>query len=291
LVKVVALLVCLGAMLTVPSLSRAIEIGCEPVVAGTPASATQVTSMESVPFPFPEGEGTLTVFAAASLVDAFARIEADLEAVHPGLDIVVETAGSQTLVTQLSEGAGADVLATADTESMSAAQATGLIAGTPIAFAGNRLVIVTPADNPAGIDALDDLAQDDLLLVIAGEDVPAGRYTRRAICATGDAGFVAAVDDNVVSEEEDVRGVLAKVQIGEADAGIVYASDAAAANLAGANLPVIEFPAEIDTRSVYPIAPVAGGNVDLANAFISYVMSEAGQRTLAEFGFVSPAAT
>jgi molybdate transport system substrate-binding protein len=272
-----------------PTPASAIEIGCEPVAASTPPEVTPVPAGEVAPVPFPAGEHTLTVFAAASLVDAFARIEADLEAANPSLDIVIETAGSQTLVTQLTEGAQADVFASASVNSMIVAEAAGVIAGEPVPFAGNRLVIVTPADNPAGIDALADLAQDELLLVIAGEDVPAGQYTRRALCATGDAGFVTAVGENVVSEEEDVRGVLAKVQIGEADAGIVYASDATAASLNGAGLQVIEFPAGIDTTALYPIAPVSGGDTELATAFISYLTGEEGQQTLAEFGFTSPA--
>jgi molybdate transport system substrate-binding protein len=279
-------LVCLGTAFAIPSTARAIEIACDPA---TPAASSPATPEPATPelVPFPADSGTLTVFAAASLVDAFAAIESDLEAANPGLDIVVETAGSQTLVTQLTEGAEADVLATASTSSMKKAEDAGVIAGDPVDFTGNRLVIVTPTDNPAGIASFDDLANDDLLLVIAGEDVPAGQYARRAICA-GEPEFVGDVGDNVVSEEEDVRSVLAKVQVGEADAGIVYASDAVAVNLTDAGVNVIEFPDDIDTTAVYPIAPVVGGNEVLANAFISYILGADGQHTLTEYGFSTP---
>jgi len=258
--------------------------------------ATSPTSPAATPAPaipdatFPEDGGTLTIFAAASLTDAFAEMEATLEEAHPGLDIVIETAGSQTLVTQLQEGARADVLATANTSTMQTAVESGLIDGTPLPFTGNRLVIVTPEDNPAGVESLDDLAQGDLKLVVAGADVPAGAYARQALCdyvTDGDApdGFLDAVDANIVSEEPDVRSVLAKVQLGEADAGIVYASDAEAARQAGQALHVVEFPASVPTTALYPIAPVAGGNVELANAFIAYVLGDDGQAVLADYGF------
>lgn len=145
-----------------------------------------------------------------------------------------------------------------------------LIAGEPQIFAGNRPVLVTPTENPAGIGSIDDLANDEVLLVIANETVPAGNSARVAICAwdvSGSApdGFADNVSGNIVSEEEDVRNVLAKVQLGEADAGIVcYASDATPSDLAGSPLNVIEFPAPVPTRASYPIAAVAGGQSDLA---------------------------
>ena len=274
----------LATAFALPYTASAIEITCAPA---TPAAATAAASPEAPAaelVPFPADGGTLTVFAAASLVDAFAVIEIDLEAANPELDVIVETAGSQALVTQLTEGARADVLATASKSTMTKAQDGGLIAGEPIKFTGNRLVIVTPPDNPDGIESFADLANNDVTLVIAGEAVPAGQYARTAIC-TGDSDFVTAVGDNVVSEEEDVRSVLAKVEIGEADAGIVYASDTVAASLADSELNVIEFPDDVDTTASYPIAPVTGGNEELANAFISYILSADGQKTLTDFGF------
>lgn len=270
----------------------AAEVVCdEPVAASPEATPSAVPTVPDAAFP--EEGGSLTVFAAASLVDAFGEIESTLEEAHPGLDIVVETAGSQTLVTQLEEGAQADVLATANTSTMERSQEGGLIDGDPLPFTGNRLVIVAPVDNPAGIESLADLGGDDVVLVLANEDVPVGNYSRIAICdAVADGsvpdGFADAVNTNLVSEEVDVRGVLTKVQLGEADAGIVYASDAAASAIAGEELTIVEFPDTVPTSAEYPIAPVAGGNTELANAFVAYVMSDEGQAILEEYGFTAP---
>ena len=264
-----------------------------PAASGTPsANATPAQASTPDAATFPEDGGKLTVFAAASLTDAFNQIKTDLQAKHPNLEITFQTGGSQSLVTQLQEGATADVLATANTSTMKTAVDGGLIAGDPVPFTGNRLVIVTPKDNPAGIASLDDLGKDGIRLVIAGADVPAGKYAVQAICSYGShsaapADFVTSVGNNVVSEETDVRSVLAKVQLGEADAGIVYASDAVAAGLSGSAVNVIEFPATVPTSATYPIAPVNGGNAELANAFISYVLSPDGQKVLADFGFSS----
>lgn len=271
----------------------AADLSCPPATPTTAASGASGTAPAATPaVAFPEEGGKLTVFAAASLTDAFNKIKTDLQAQHPKLEITFQTGGSQALVTQLQEGAKADVLATANNSTMKTAVDGGLIAGKPVPFTGNRLVIVTPKDNPAKIASLDDLGKEGIRLVIAGADVPAGKYARQAICSYGSggaapAGFVTAVGKNVVSEETDVRSVLAKVQLGEADAGIVYASDAVAAKLSGSAVNVIEFPAKVPTTATYPIAPVAGGNTELANAFIAYVLSPDGQKVLADYGFKS----
>lgn len=286
--RTVLALMCTTLAFPLVGSSVSARISCENA---SGAVATPSATPASVPdASFPEDDDTLTIFAAASLTDAFGEMESSLEEARPNLDIVIETAGSQTLVTQLSEGAPADVLATANMSTMQTAQADGLINGDPTTFTGNRLVIVAPMDNPAGITSLDDLAQDDLALVLANADVPAGAYARTAFCdydADGDApeGFLDAISGNIVSEEQDVRTVLTKAQLGEADAGVVYASDAEAARLSGQKLSVIEFPDTVPTTAAYPIAPVAGGNTELANAFIAYVMSDKGQRTLQEYGF------
>lgn len=260
-----------------------------PVVAAASPAAT--------PFPlppadatFPAGGGDLTVFAAASLTDAFTRAGADLEASHPGLRITFNFAGSQALVTQLAEGASADVLATASTGAMANAVGAGVIGGEPQLFAGNQLVIIAPADNPAGIAGLADLGVDGVKLVVAGAEVPAGQYARAAICAAaGDvaaygAGFPDRVAANIVSEEENVRSVVAKVELGEADAGIAYASDVVTAGEDGVT--VIPFPDGIPVTASYPIAPVAGGDPALADAFIAWILSPAGQAVLANAGFL-----
>lgn len=268
----------------------AAQIVCDPARMAGESATPPASPAALADAPFPDEGGTVTIFAAASLTDAFGEIASNLEAAHPGLEIVIQTAGSQTLVTQLREGAGADVLATANTTTMTTAVESGLVEGEPVTFTSNRLVIVTTLDNPAGIGSIDDLANDDVLLVAANESVPAGTYARQALCAYNESGaapdgFLDGVAANVVSEEEDVRNVLAKVQLGEADAGIVYASDAVAADLAGNPLKVIEFPAGVPATATYPIAAVTSGNLDLANAFIAAILAPEGQAVLADYGF------
>ncbi|MBL8126021.1 MAG: molybdate ABC transporter substrate-binding protein [Chloroflexia bacterium] len=264
-----------------------VTFDCPAPVAATPAAASPEApvTMDAV---FPEDGGELTVFAAASLTDAFGEIKVDLEAAHPGLSITYNFAGSQALVTQMGEGAEADVFASANNTQMKAAQEKDLIAGDPVTFVRNELVIVTPPDNPAGIDSPDDLGASGLRLVLAQAEVPVGRYAREAVCgmsqdtATFGEDFVGRVAGNVVSEEEDVRDVLAKVELGEADAGIVYVSDAF---IGGDQVQQVKIPAGFNILATYPIATTAGGDEALGDAFITYVLSDDGQATLADYGF------
>ncbi|HET7092765.1 MAG TPA: molybdate ABC transporter substrate-binding protein, partial [Thermomicrobiales bacterium] len=256
--------------------------------AATAAAARTVASPAAAAAAFPAAGGQMTVFAAASLTDAFGKMKTDLEAAHPGLTITYNFAGSQTLATQLEQGAHADVYASANDVQMQAAQADGSIVGAPAPFVRNKLVIVTPLANPAGIAAPADLAKPGLKLVLALPAVPAGNYARQAICrmsadsAAYGANFASKVSANVVSQEEDVRAVLTKVQLGEADAGIVYVSDAFTVK---DKVGRIAIPDDVNPTATYPIAAVTGGNQDLAAAFIGYVLSPQGQRTLADYGF------
>lgn len=282
-----SLLLIVSALVVAPGIAHG-ELMCPDPIAGTP-EASPVAEIPPTGS-FPEDGGELTVFAAASLTDAFNDIANVIMEQHPGMAITVETGGSQSLVTQLEEGASADVLATADTSTMHRANDSGLISGEPVLFAGNRLVIVTPRDNPAGIEGINDLGNDGVRLVIANPDVPAGRYATDAFCAyAGTEGapnnFLNAVNGNIVSEETDVRFVLTKVQLGEADAGVVYASDATTSELSGVGLNVIEFPDGLPIHAGYPIASVEGGDSQLANAFIAFVMSDEGQAILKKYGF------
>jgi molybdate transport system substrate-binding protein len=264
-----------------------------PAAAASPASAAEMAATpEAMEAKFPEGGGDLTVFAAASLTDAFGQMKTDLEAAQPGLTITYNFAGSQALVTQLKEGAEADVFASANATQMKAAIDNGSISGEPETFIHNKLAVITPADNPAGIDFPADLGQDGLRLVLAQADVPVGKYARESLCkmgqntATYGDDFVNNVAANVVSEEEDVRDVLAKVELGEADAGIVYVSDA---NAGKDQVTLIDIPNDVNVIATYPIADVEGGNAELGDAFIAYVMSPQGQSTLEDYGF-EPAA-
>ena len=256
--------------------------GADATAAATPVAAEEVEAA------FPAEGGELTVFAAASLTDAFAAIEQELEAANPNLSITYNFGGSQALMTQLEEGAQADVFASANVAQMDAAIAAGLVAGAPLPFTHNRLAVVTPADNPADIQSAADLGKDGVLLVLAQPEVPAGRYARESVClmatdtATYGAGFIERVAANVVSEEEDVRDVLAKVALGEADAGIVYVSDAVAA---GDQVHVVDIPDEVNVIATYPVAILAGGDEALGPAFVSYLLGDEGQATLERYGF------
>ena len=267
----------------------------QPTLWECPSSVAPSEESQATPLPvstpvakFPPEGGDLTVFAAASLTDAFEAMEQELEAATPNLSITYNFGGSPALVTQLKEGAQADVFASANIAQMDAAIAADLVSGAPAPFVHNRLAIVTPAGNPAGIESAADLGKDEILLVLAQSEVPVGRYGRESVClmandtATYGEGFVARVAANVVSEEEDVRDVLAKVALGEADAGIVYVSDAAAA---GDQVQVIDIPDEVNVIATYPVAVLAGGDEVLGSAFVAYLLSEEGQAMLERYGF------
>ena len=228
----------------------------------------------------------LTVFAAASLIDAFDEIGQVFEATHPGAKVVFNLGGSQNLRTQLEQGAQADVFASANRKEMDAVAAAGLVApGVARTFVTNRLVVVLPSGNPGAVQTLQDLARPDLKLVLADEAVPAGRYAREVLNrlnATYGASFRDDVLANVVSNEDNVKQVLAKVQLGEADAGMVYVSDARVAS----ELLTIDIPAQANVVAEYPIAVLTGApSPVLAAEFVDFVLSPEGQSILKKWGF------
>ena len=236
-------------------------------------------------------EQILTVFAAASLTNAFEEIATAFEAEYPGVDVVFNFGGSSTLATQLAEGAPADVFASANTAQMNVARDAGRIAGPVRTFAKNRLVIIVPADNPASVQSLHDLAEPGLLLVVAAPDVPVRDYTDtmlERLAADPDYGeeYRQAVIANIVSEESDVRHVAAKVALGEADAGVVYRSDVTP-DIA-ADVRTVPIPDAYNTIATYPIAITEDtAQPELAQAFVDVVLSDAGQDTLVRWGFIS----
>jgi molybdate transport system substrate-binding protein len=232
----------------------------------------------------------LTVFAAASLTDAFEQIATDFESLNPGADVIFNFGGSSALATQLVNGAPADVFASANARQMQVVQDGGRIASEPRTFARNLLVLVTPADNPANITTLRDLSNPGVKLVLAAPDVPVRTYTdlllaRLASLPTYGEAYRAAVLSNLVSEEDNVRQVLLKVALGEADAGIVYQTDVTP-DSAG-QVFTIPIPRAVNSLARYPIAATTeSANPELAQAFVDYVLSEAGQATLVQWGFV-----
>jgi len=250
-------------------------VGCSPATTPAPTAA-------------PEAR-TLNIFAAASLTDAFTEIGKNFEAANPGVTLTFNFAGSQALRTQIEEGAPADVFASASGSEMDTTVAGKFVAdGTPRVFLNNKLVLILPADNPAGVTKLEDLAKPGLKLVLAAEEVPVGNYARQSLDLMNDSfgtDFKDKVLANVVSNEDNVKQVVSKVQLGEADAGIVYTSDAVAAP----ELKTVEIPSELNVIAKYPIAPlVKSANADLATSFVDYVLSADGQAVLAKWGFAPP---
>jgi molybdate transport system substrate-binding protein len=237
---------------------------------------------------------TLHIFAAASLSDAFNALGAGFTAAHPGAELVFNFGGSNQLATQIDQGAPADVFASANTTQMQRVIAGGRIEnGAARTFVRNRLVVVLPSGNPAGLTTLADLAKPRVKIVFAAAEVPAGQYTLDFLAkaeADGSlgAGYKAAVLANVVSYEESVRSVLAKVALGEADAGIVYTSDAAVRAPAGAgDIEQIAIPAALNLEAEYPIAVLNdSAQAAQAQAFVDYVLGPQGQQVLARFGFL-----
>jgi molybdate transport system substrate-binding protein len=234
---------------------------------------------------------TLVVLAAASTTEPFQEIGLLFEAAHPEVRVSFNFAGSQQLAQQLANGSPADVFASANHRQMDVAVETGRIdAGQSVQFAGNRLVVIVPKHNPAGILSLQDLAKPGIKLILAAKEVPVGQYSLTFLeNATLDVQFSREFQDqvlqNVVSFEDNVKTVLTKVVLGEADAGIVYSSDISPE--AAEDVAKIEIPDHLNVIASYPIAIVADSrNPDLAQAFIEMILSPEGQQILSSYGFL-----
>jgi len=232
---------------------------------------------------------TLTVFAAASLQAPFAALGDSLERSRPGLKVTFSFAGSQTLALQVQQGAPADVFASADDRWMTAVKDSGHVRGEPRVFVHNELIVIIPASNPGHITELADLGRPKLKLVLAADAVPAGRYARTVLANLAQlpgygADFANRVTANVVSNEENVKSVLTKVQLGEADAGVVYGSDVTGS--AADHVSTIGIPAAANVIADYSIAVLTHApDREDAVAFVALVLSRVGQRVLAARGF------
>ncbi len=225
------------------------------------------------------GSQSLTVFAAASLKTSFTAIGRDFERAHPGTTLRFNFAGSSDLVTQLQQGAPADVFASADTTNMDKATGDDLVDADPVLFATNILEIAVPPDNPAGIGSFADLAKPGVKTVVCAAQVPCGAATLKVQTATG-------IRLRPVSEETSVTDVLNKVLSGEADAGVVYRTDVRSA---GAEVGGIAFPEAERAVNSYPVAVLAGSrNRDLARTFLALVTGPDGRRVLSDAGFGLP---
>lgn len=230
-------------------------------------------------------EGTdLVVSAASSLTEAFTAIGHAFDRANPGVTVTFNFGPSDGLAAQIDEGAPVDVFASASPTWMDAVEDDGPGVTGRADFARNRLAILVPADNPAGIEDLHDLTEDRVQVVLAAEGVPAGDYARQVL---ENAGISDAVLANVVSNEEDVKGVITKLIAGDADAGIAYVTDVTP-DVAD-RISLIPIPDAVNVVATYPIAVVTGSQeADLAQNFVDHVLGD-GQRTLAAYGFLPPA--
>jgi molybdate transport system substrate-binding protein len=234
---------------------------------------------------------TLNVFAAASLTGAFGEIGKAFEAAHPGVSITFNFAGSQALAAQINHAAPCDVFASAnDTQMGMVTQAGRIDKNAPKTFVKNRLVVIYPKANPAGIQTIRDLGKPGVKLVLADKSVPAGQYALEFLDhAMQEDSLGATYKDevlkNVVSYELDVKSVLSKVELSEADAGIVYATDATSDTREQTGQ--LAIPDNLNEIGTYPIAVVKNSpRIDLAQAFVDYVLSAEGQAVLTKYGFI-----
>jgi molybdate transport system substrate-binding protein len=281
------------AILLVAALLAACEPASTPapvVPTSVPLTATPVppTATPIPPTATPQPR-TLIVFAAASLTDAFTEMGKNFEAANAGVTVTFNFAGSQTLRTQLEQGAAADVFASANATEMNTLVTDTLVAAdSSQIFLTNSMLVILPASNPANIQTLQDLTRPGIKLVLCDTTVPCGKYARQILAnmdkdTAFSSTFSTQVLANVVSNETDIKQVVAKVQLGEADAGIVYVSDSVAAP----DLKTIEFPAAANVIAKYPIAVLKGAaQPDLAASFIGYVLSSDGQAILKKWGFI-----
>lgn len=244
-----------------------------------PSSSASVPDAPSV---------NLDVYAAASLVEVFGELGPAFERDHPGAKVSFNFAGSQQLAQQIVLGASADVFASANQKQMDVVIDDGLIDRESVrAFATNHLVVAYPSTNPGGLQQLVDLARPGMKVVVAAREVPAGAYAMSFLDLAGESpeygpAFRLGVLSNVVSQEENIRAVLSKVELGEADAGIVYASDAAGASGVG----VLDIPPALNPVVSYPVAALKASRYpELAQAFVDFLLSPFAMETLRRYGF------
>lgn len=266
--------------------------GTSPTPGAASPAAAEPTAAAAAATPPTSGTVELTVFAAASLREAFGEVKEAYEVAVPGVTLTFSFDASSALRAQLEQGAPADVFASADTKNPQALADAGLTSNQPQPFAGTRLAVVVPAENPAGITSPIDLARAGVRVVGAGPEVPIAVYAAEMLGNLArlpgyPEGYMAAVLANVVSREDNVRAVLAKVQLGEGDAGIVYATDAGAAGDAVRAIPI---PAAANVVATYAaVVPKDAPHPDAAAAFLAWLGGPDGLAVLARLGFIAPA--
>ncbi len=235
-------------------------------------------------------DGNLTIYAAASLKGALAKATDAYAVANPGTAFTVSTDSSSALETKIEQGAPADVFLSADTSNPQKLIDKGLASGSLVKFAGNLLTVIVPTSNPAGITSPADLARSGVKIIAAGDTVPITKYATRLVSNLArevgyPANFVGAYDANVVSKEDNVAAVVAKIALGEGDAGIVYVTDAKTSS----KVTTIEVPADANVPATYGgVVLKASGNQAAARAFLAWLAGPGGQAVLASFGFLPP---
>jgi molybdate transport system substrate-binding protein len=256
-----------------------------------PATAAPTTAASTGPAsPSRAAAIDLTIYGAASLKGALAAAKPVYEAANPGVTLTISTDASSALATQIEQGAPADVFLSADARNPQALVDKGLAAGPPVTFATNELTVIVPADNPAGIKTSADLARPGVRIIAAGDEVPITKYASQLVANLAKepgypAGFDAAYHANIVSKEDNVKAVVAKVELGEGDAGIVYVTDA----MASKQVATVDVPDAANVIATYDgVTLKASPSLDAATAFLTWFAGPDGQGVLGTFGFLPP---
>jgi molybdate transport system substrate-binding protein len=274
LARAALLVVALGAGLT----------GC----AG--AGASESPTETSTPVPAPTEQPDLTIYAAASLGGVTDAAKAAYEQTIGEVEILISTDSSAALATKIEQGAPADLFLSADTANAQRLVEAGLALGETVDFAGNELTIIVPVDNPAGIESPKDLAKDGVRIIAAGDEVPISKYAAKVVTRLADLpgypdGYAGAYEANILSREENVSAVLAKIELGEGDAGIVYVTDAAAAT----DVETVRIPARANVQTTYAAVVLnASAHPNEAQAFLDWLQGAEGLAILQGFGFLPP---
>jgi molybdate transport system substrate-binding protein len=259
---------------------------------GAGASVAPSTAPSAAPSVAPSAEAVeLTIYAAASLKGALEAAQEAYEAANPGTTLTVSTDSSAALATQIEEGAPADVFLSADTKSPTTLSDKGLTDGAPVEFATNVLIVIVPTGNPAGITTPADLAKAGVKIIAAGDEVPITKYANQLVDNLAKepgypADFVAAYHANIVSKEDNVKAVVAKLELGEGDAAIAYVTDAKASTLVA----TVAVPDSANVVATYAgVVVKASANSEAANTFLTWFAGSDGQAILSGFGFLPPA--
>ena len=252
-------------------------------LSAAPSTATSAAAPSTAP-------AALTIYGAASLKGVLDKAKTAYETANHGTTLTISTDSSATLETQIEQGAPADVFLSADTTNPKKLVDKGLAAGAAVTFAGNKLTVIVPTTNPAGIKTPADLAKSGVKVIAAGDAVPITKYSTQLVASlAGEAGypadFAAKYTANIASKEDNVKAIVAKIELGEGDAGIVYVTDAKAST----KVMTMDVPATANVPATYAgVVVKASRNAAAAQAFLTWFAGPDGQAILSTFGFLPP---